>query len=334
MRPAGSEAGVPKYTPEEMAAAWSANGKSIAATARKLCTSRNVVKKYLARAAERGLLDMAQKVAAHSHRVEQPAEKPRVRVRSGRMKVMVIGDAHDSPGIAKDRFAWMGKFAADERPTHIVQIGDLLTLDSLNGHIGNSTFSGRLKGTFLDDMASGNEALALFNEQLPGGYTPHKHVALGNHERRLYLFEENAPETAGMMQCELESLLSRHGWAWSPFGQFHYLGGVGFVHCVLNRMGRPYGGKNAETTLCNEAMHDLVIGHSHTGRVWKAPKIGPSQHVTVVNAGCALPDGHIEEYARHSLTGWTWGVTVLEIEGGHIVGHQFVSMATLEDRYS
>lgn len=332
MRPAGSDAGVPKYTPEEMAEVWEASGRSISATARKLCTSRNVVKKYLSRAAERGLLDETPPVVMRPH-VDTPTEKPRVRVRSGRMKVMVIGDAHDSPGLAKDRFAWMGRFAADERPSHIVQIGDLLTLDSLNGHIGNSTFSGRLKGTFLDDMASGNEALALFNAQLPDDYRPHKHVTLGNHERRLYLFEENAPETAGMMQCELEALLTRNGWGWSPYGEIYFLGGVGFVHAALNRMGKTYGGKNAEMTIANDAVFDLVIGHSHTARTWKAPKIGPSQHVMVVNVGCALPHGHVEDYARHNTTGWSWGSAMLEIEGGHIVDHRFVSMAALEDRY-
>ena len=50
----------------------------------------------------------------------------------GRYKVMVIGDAHDSPSIQdKRRFLWMGRHAAETGPDVIVQIGDFLSLDSL-----------------------------------------------------------------------------------------------------------------------------------------------------------------------------------------------------------
>jgi len=56
--------------------------------------------------------------------------------------------------------------------------------------------------------------------------------------------------------------------------------------------------------------------------------------VSVVNVGCALPHGHVEDYAKHATNGWSWGVTMLGIENGQIVDHQFVSMSTLEDRYA
>lgn len=276
------------------------------------------------------------RISAHPKPREVIAAKAYDRVQgltAPRRKVMVIGDAHDSPNLSKDRFRWMGRFANDERPEDIVQIGDFLTLDSLNGHIGNSTFNGRLKGTFLEDMASGNEAMSEFSSAFKAGYAPRRHVTLGNHERRAWLFEDFAPEVAGMMQVEITGLFEQNGWSWSPYGEFHFIDGVGFVHAALNRMGKTYGGKNAEMTICNDAIFDMVIGHSHTPRTWKAPKIGPGNFVTVVNAGCALPDGHIEEYARHNTTGWGWGLNILEIEGGHIVDSQFVSMATLEARY-
>ncbi len=249
------------------------------------------------------------------------------------MRVLAIGDAHDSPKLPKDRFAWMGKHAAETRPSHIVQIGDLLTLDSLNSHESNASLGGKAKPAYLADMVSGKEALDAFNTQLPSDYTPTRHITLGNHEQRILRFESDAPETVGMMRSELESILSGAGWTWSEYGDFHYLGGVAFVHVPLNRIGKPYGGKNSEQQIANDSVTDTVLGHSHIGRQWRAPKIGPAQHVTVLNLGCALPDGHIEDYAKMSTTGWTFGIYDLTIGGGHILSASFIPMAELARRY-
>jgi hypothetical protein len=267
--------------------------------------------------------------------VERTTERPKVRVAASNapMRVLAIGDAHDSPKLPKDRFAWMGRHAAETRPSHIVQIGDLLTLDSLNSHESNASLGGKAKPAYLADMVSGKEALDAFNSQLPTDYAPNRHITLGNHEQRILRFEADAPETVGMMRSELESILSDAGWTWSEYGEFHYLGGVAFVHVPLNRMGKPYGGKNSEQQIANDSVTDTIFGHSHIGRQWRAPKIGPAQHVTVLNLGCALPEGHIEDYARLSTTGWTFGIYDLTIGGGHILSASFVPMAELERRY-
>jgi len=268
-------------------------------------------------------------------RVVVTEERPRVRVvPAGKtLRVLAIGDAHDSPGLPKDRFHWMGRHAADSRPDWVVQIGDFLTLDSLNSHDGNHTLNGRAKPAYLADMASGKEALDAFNTALPSDYAPRRHITLGNHEERIWKWTNTAPETAGMMEHEFTSILDSAGWSWGRFGEFFFLGGVGFTHAPLNRLGKPYGGKNSEQTIANDACFDIVSGHSHIGRQWRAPKIGPSQHVTVLNLGCALPDGHVEEYARMSTTGWTYGVYDLVISAGHIASASFVPMAELQRRY-
>lgn len=263
--------------------------------------------------------------------------KPRVRVLAGRpggakMKVLAIGDTHVSPHLANDRFRWFGQLAKDERVNKIVQIGDLGTWESVNRHVPNETFNGRLKGTFLEDCAAVNDALLKMNEGLDG-YEVERHDTLGNHDNWLWKFEDSAPEVSGMMQLELTSILERHGWTWSMYGDFHFLGGVGFTHIPLNRLGRPYGGKTAENQISNDAVFDVVAGHSHVYRVLRAPKIGPSRHITVVNLGCALPEGHIEEYAQHTVTGWSWGVVLLTIQGGQITETKFVSMGELEEKY-
>lgn len=271
---------------------------------------------------------------------EVPAAKIRVRVRAGStpesstIRVLAIGDAHDDPSLPKDRFRWMGKLGADRGVDWIVQIGDFATLDSLNSHIPNETLLGKLKNPFAADMGSFREALDQFDHGL-GSHRAKKHVALGNHERRAWLYEENRPEVAGILTGDLLQTLADRGWGTTPYGEYFFLGGVGFIHAAINRLGKTYGGKNAESTIANDAIFDHVIGHSHVRREHRAPKLGPSKHVTILNLGCALPWGHIESYVMHgAVSGWWAGAHVLTLSGGQIIGADAVPMNELQRMYA
>jgi len=297
----------------------------------------------------RGTIDAQYQAArrwrqAHGLDPERPQEtvvieqlKPRVRMQvasptGGGYKVLAIGDAHDDPHLPKDRFRWFGAHAAAMKADYVVQIGDWATLDSLNSHIGNETLQAKTKNPFVDDLVSLQISIKSFSDGL-GAHNCRRVVSLGNHERRAWIFEDANPESAGLLTGPLLAAFEAGGWETRPYGEIFYLGGVGFVHAALNRMGKTYGGKNAENTIANDAVHDLVIGHSHVARQIRQPKIGPYQHVTVLNLGCALPYGHVEDYARDALTGWTWGVYELFIRAGHIESAKFVSMLELEERY-
>lgn len=263
------------------------------------------------------------------------ATKPKLTIRqdcggsSEKIRVFAIGDAHDDRKIPKDRFEWLGKYARDTKPDVVLQIGDIATCDSLNSHIPNETLDGRLKPSFEADMGSLNLALQAF-----GCDGIEKHITLGNHERRIWLYEQTNPEMEGKLVCSLDSVLSNNGWTYSPYGAIHYYGGVGFVHAALNTLGKTYGGKNCLPTIANDSVTDLVIGHSHRGRVHQAPKIGQRYPTTIIDLGCALPDGHVEDYAKHALNGWTWGAYDLLIQHGHVQAAKFISMAELEERYA
>lgn len=250
--------------------------------------------------------------------------------RTSKIRVVCIGDAHDSPDIPdKSRFEWIGAYVRDVKPDVVVQIGDFATLDSLNSHVPDDTLDGRLKPSFENDMGSLN--LALQAMQLDG---VEKHCTLGNHERRLFLYEQSHPPMAGKLVCSLDDVFTNNGWTYSPYGQVTYYGGVGFVHVPLNRLGKTFGGKNAENTVANELLHDLVFGHSHIERTTRYSKIGPNNYVISCNVGCALPDGHVESYATHSMSGgWSWGIMDMEIQHGHIQGRNWVSMAHLSEKY-
>lgn len=327
-------------------------GCNTAELARRLKKPRTTVQNMVARAKDEGLTprsvpshtapaavtDMIETLRSEVDRLKdelKQATRPRFTVRqdtaprSEKIRIVCVGDAHDTPAIPdKSRFEWIGKYVRAIKPDVLIQIGDFADLDSLNTHIPNETYHGRAKPTFMADMASFNEALGHIDCD-----GIEKHCTLGNHERRLYLFEDRAPEAYGMMQFELQRIFERHKWTFSPYGEITFYGGVGFVHAALNRLGKTYGGKNAEQTIANDCLHDLVIGHSHTDRKHRAAKIGHNNEVQVINTGCALPSGYMFQYAQHATTGWSYGICDFTIQHGHVQSQHFVTMQELGERY-
>jgi len=262
--------------------------------------------------------------------------KPVIRMRaaspSGKpIRVVVPGDMHDCPELPKDRFEWIGNYVAQSNPDFFVDIGDSISFESLCSHIGNETFNGRLKGTYEQDLRSADEAYEKLYEHFPESTKRLK--CCGNHEDRLFKFEDQNPEIMGMMQGEYRRLLEKHKIDERPFGEFHFVGGVGFVHVPLNTMGKPFGGESPCKTIANKATFDIVFGHTHRLGEERPAKIGPQNHVTILNIGCALPSQHIEKYAKGSTTGWWWGLHDLEIQGGQIQSVKQVSMHELEREF-
>jgi hypothetical protein len=99
----------------------------------------------------------------------------------------------------------------------------------------------------------------------------------------------------------------------------------------MNMMGKPYGGMHAENQISRDALHDIVFGHTHKRLDKTFPKIGGK--ITVMNLGCSLPEGHVEEYAKHSITGWSYGVYEIGIKDGIINERTWVPMNKLIEEY-
>lgn len=265
----------------------------------------------------------------------EPVHKVRVRVPAPSVpgavtRVLAIGDAHDSPLLEdKSRFRAMGRLAKERGISHVIQIGDFGDFDSVSTHIAAATIEGKLNNPYLKDIDSLNYALDALNEGL-GGLNVVRHITLGNHERRVYIYENEHPQTEGMLTNKLERAFKEHGWTITPYGTFHFLAGVGFTHCALNRLGKSYGGKTAERSIALDAVFDIVIGHSHVRGDHRATKIGPQKHVTVLNLGCALPTGYTQKYVYHGqMSGWWYGCCELTIQGGQITGANAIPMDEL-----
>ena len=270
-----------------------------------------------------------------------PAERPRIRVKAHSessdapiYRVCAVGDLHDSPHLSdKSRFTWIARHIGQTRPDRVVQIGDWASFDSVSRHDAPGSIKQKLRPSIASDFESLEESLSLIWKELGDSAIP-RDVTLGNHEERLLRAEGATAEMVGLLWPRLYETFARYGWtAHDPY-KYLYIGSVGFTHVPLNTMGRPYGGKTSENQIINDTTVSLVYGHTHRANVVSRPKIGPIPKLTVLNLGSAMPDGHVEAYAQTSLNGWSWGIWDLAIQAGQIVGHTFIPMSELKDRYA
>lgn len=260
--------------------------------------------------------------------------KPNVPVSDKPVRVLAIGDTHDDPGLDKARFRWFGKHAAEIRPDRIIQIGDFADFESASFHSPNDTTQGQHKPRISTDIASLDEAFEMFIEPMNAvGYEPPIDITGGNHENRLWRYEEANPETEGSFTGDFFEVLGKYGVNFHAYGEYVDLAGVKFVHAPFSVMGRPIGGMNAAATIGRQASSDIVFGHTHKGNVQMVPKLAGDK-VTVIDLGCALPQGYIQPYAKHTLTGWTWSIWELTIQYGRIQGFNMIPMTELERRYA
>lgn len=251
------------------------------------------------------------------------------------VRVLAVGDTHDDPRLQnKERFEWIGRCAADLGVDRVVQVGDFGTWDSVSRHEDRSTITGRSLPTFEDDLASCRMALMALDRGL-GDWRGQKHITLGNHEDRVKIYENLNPVHEGGMYHRMVEAFVQYGWDWRAYREYLFIQGVGFTHVPQNIMGRPYGGKTLNQ-IGNDAIFPLVFGHSHKGGHLPVAKIGPSCKIDIINLGCALPHGHVEDYAKLSTTGWQYGVYELHLQAGQIVNApgRYISMLELRDKYS
>jgi transposase-like protein len=332
---------LPKSVYEETARLFFEYGGSVTAAARASGVGYQTYASRLKKARELGLADKAASSNAEEKERIVTAKvvlKPTYRIQQRKSKpdetkrVLAIGDCHDGPNLPdKTRFYAMGRYAKDNQVDQIIQIGDFASVDSLNRFDGNETLKGKEKPSFGQDMQSFQEAIRAFHKGLDGYDVP-KHVTLGNHEDRIWSYTNKNPEIVNMLDQILFATMDDYGWTYSPYGEFYFIGDVGFTHAPLNTMGKAYGGMQSENQIARDAMHDIVYGHTHKRLDKTFPKIG-NQFVNIINLGTSLPEGHIEEYARHTLTGWSYGVYDIQIKDGKIYETNWLPMGKLMKDY-
>lgn len=313
--------------------------KQAAAVALRIPVS--TLKNRLEQAERAGIrVDPPPKITLPPEDLEPPPtfEKPRIRVAAGtnELRILAIGDVHAAPGMPTDHLGWIARHAIDTNPTHVVQIGDFGDWGSCSAHDPNDTLKGRLKPSFLQDEEAVHEAYeALYGPMIAADLKVSCYQTDGNHEDRCDRFVNSHPELAGDWDIRIRQLPARFRVERKNYGEWLFLGGVGFIHHPSNGLGKAFGGKYPENTIANEAVFSIVWGHSHKSNVVHRPKIGPhGTGVTILNLGTAMPPGHVPPYAQRSTTGWSYGIFDLRVTAGRITSHSFVSIDELGRRYA
>jgi predicted phosphodiesterase len=281
--------------------------------------------------------------------VSQPTfrgtEKPRFRVKAGSSnapekfiqsgavcRVVVIADTHDNPTLPQDRFRQLGKFIQDFSPDVVVHLGDWADFEFASRFESWESIHGRERSPFRDEIDSLRRAIDLLHEPFAHMSKPPKLVTTaGNHDHRIWEWENNHPECEGMMWVEFEKALG--SWDVYPYREYFFLDGIGFTHVPQTKLNKPIGGENVGRTIANKSTFSVVFGHTHEPLYLPTAKFGPDNSVTAFNPGTALPAGFVKQYARGSVTGWGWSIGTLDICDGRIIGHQIVPMSELARRY-
>lgn len=252
------------------------------------------------------------------------------------IRIAVIGDAHDSPHLRdKSRFRWLGCYVEEHGFERVVQVGDWMTMDSFSTHTDRSTFEGLAKPTFEQDLDSMHESQRAFQQGL-AGHKPKKDLTYGNHEARAWKWANLNPEIVGRTcdpGAKTEEAFAQWGWRTTPYGQFRFIGGVGFIHTPLNALGKPMGGVTGGQRAAAAAMWDIIRGDDHKMTRSVADKLGPVRAPEVYSAGTALPPGFIEGFANRGGSTWRAGICEATIWGGSVRRWAFEEMVLLRKRY-
>jgi hypothetical protein len=266
-----------------------------------------------------------------------PPPNPELAVPDGEPeRVLVIPDRHNDPR-HPHRLAcstWIARLGSELCVRNVVCLGDAGTFDSCSRHDKNDTLRGRQKPPIKADLDNHLESLMAFERGRDAAWKPKKLKCRGNHEERLWAFENEHPEDEGSHTHRYSQDLLQFGWRERPFGEFIYINGVAFTHAPINGMGRPMGGKTATHRAGASLTSALVHGHTHQLQVFNDAKMGELERISVIQAGCALPWGEYEHYARVGPGGWWWGCLLLTVWGGQITDFEAVSMLRLRERFS
>jgi len=244
------------------------------------------------------------------------------------IRIAVIGDAHDSPHLPdKSRFEWLGAYIAERGIERVVSVGDWWTMDCFSSHTDRATFEGRAKPTFDQDRDSFHESQLAFQRGL-AGHKPKLHITLGNHEARAWKYDNFHPDGVSHGDMVDEAFL-QWGWRTSPYGEWRFIGGVGFTHVPFNGLGRPL----AQGQRANKAMVDTVHGDDHRSLTLTDVKSGPFRSPTVYSAATALPPGFVEGFANRGGSTWRSGICEATVWGSYVRSWAFTEMVLLRHRY-
>lgn len=232
-------------------------------------------------------------------------------------KILVVGDCHISEDEDLSRFDLLGSMILDHMPTHIVFMGDFVTLNCLSAWDMNkrAVMEGRRYKTEIEQarvaLTKVFTPIDLYNvvrrEQKKALYKPEQVFLMGNHEDRLSRYLDQDPTFAEWVDIKQD--LNLTGWGFKtivPYRSWHEINGIWFTHIPHNEISPVTGvyhiHKAAQTTV-----NSVVYGHTHKLELLNRHVQGMEHLQQVLSAGCFFEkhepyvDGRVTHYWKGAL---------------------------------
>lgn len=246
------------------------------------------------------------------------------------IKIVYFTDAHNQPGLSQDRFKWLAHFVNTSKPQILVDGGDFDDFGSLCTHEKNDTYKGKLKPSLAKDLEASAQARAILKSEIK--HPCRQIVTLGNHEDRIWRYEDANPEMYGIPSSIYLDILKATGWEYVKFKETINVSGVDVTHVPYNK-GKEFGGENAARLVAKAAQRDTLFGHIHELQLFQDGKLSDSS-VIAFCGGCFMPDGYIPSYARKDRKEYFYGAHEILIRNGRIKSIKSFHISELEDAYN
>lgn len=247
-------------------------------------------------------------------------------------RVVYFTDAHNQPKLNHDRFHWLCEYINEQEPDYIVDGGDFDDFESLCAHVRDDTAKGRLKDTIKRDLDYSFKARQIIDDNINVNIP--RHATLGNHEQRLWDYENANPAMQGLAtNVYLNDIMANFKWDITPYRDYLTVEGVSFTHAPMNIMNKPVGGARCTVNTAVKSTRDVCFGHTHVLGYHNEPKHDGHKGVTAFNGGAFMPHGYIPDYAQGSMKRPWYGCHTITILDGRIESISSLSILDLERKY-
>ena len=217
---------------------------------------------------------------------------------------LIIPDSHSMPGIANDRFEWLGKFIFALKPDVVIDIGDSADMPSLCSYDhGKAGFD---SNRYIDDIAAYHDAMEKLWHPFKKNKKklPRRVKVRGNHEDRI----TRAVSFSGIMSGTFSmDDLQEHNWN-DEVNEYLYaieIDGIKYCHvCPSPIMGRPLSSVTLARAIIKQEHCSYTVGHVHTRDFHEERGIQASV------VGCYFDNIH--EFAGPSNVNYWRGILVKE----------------------
>lgn len=226
--------------------------------------------------------------------------------------IVLIPDVHAKPGDKLERLhALRAKLKKVPNISHVVQIGDLGSFDSLSLHDNQTPdwYTRSVGG----DLAAFRQALTLV-DHIAQDHGAAVHVTEGNHENRYnkWMLSDNRLTTSDFTKTVGAYVKKEMPWInYHAFQKPLIIRGAAFCHYVVSGlMNRAVGGERPAGTILKTQFMSTVVGHSHILDFAERTRVDGTKIYGLVS-GCFVDPAAEFSYAGAAKALWWNGAHVL-----------------------